>query len=104
MKNILHRLLLLGLLALYPLTSIAQPKQEPIVEVRGRLIDIREAKAGEEAYPQYKRHRFGRSLPESYAGMKYAVSLREFAGPKALRAKRPCVVHLAISGAVPTIG
>ena len=93
--------LLLGLFVVCAIPVIAAPQQEPVLEVRGRLIDIRQAKAGQEAFPQYKRHRFGKSLPAAYVGMRYATSLKEFAGPTAVRAKRACRLRLAMSGAVP---
>ena len=38
--------LLLGLFVVCAIPVIAAPQQEPVLEVRGRLIDIREAKAG----------------------------------------------------------
>ena len=98
-KNILW--LLLGLFVVCAIPAIAAPQQEPMLEVRGRLIDVRLAKAGEEAFPQYKRHRFGKSLPAAYIGKYYATSLKEFAGPTAVRAKRACKLRLAMSGAVP---
>ena len=93
--------LLLGLFVVCAIPVIAAPQQEPLLEVRGRLIDIRLAKAGEEAFPQYKRHRFGKSLPAAYIGKYYATSLKEFAGPTSVRAKRACKLRLAMSGTVP---
>lgn len=95
------KVLLLGLFVACATLAVATPQQEPMLEVRGRLIDVRLAKAGEEAFPQYKRHRFGKSLPAAYIGKYYATSLKEFAGPTAVRAKRACQLRLAMSGAVP---
>lgn len=94
-------LLLLGLSVATAIVSFAAPQQTPALSVKGRLIDIRVAKAGQEAFPQYKRHRFGQSLPASLVGMHYAVSLKEFAGVEAVRAEQPCKLLIAISGATP---
>ena len=94
-------LLLLGWLVVSAVTLTAAPQQEPLLQVRGRLIDIRTAKAGQDAFPQYKRHRFGKSLPAAYVGMRYAVSLKEFAGAEAVRADQPCQLRIAICGQVP---
>lgn len=102
MKRLMrYVLLLLGWLVVSAVTLTAAPQQEPLLQVRGRLIDIRTAKAGQDAFPQYKRHRFGKSLPAAYVGMRYAVSLKEFAGAEAVRADRPCQLRIAICGQVP---
>lgn len=84
-----------------PQPLAASPRGEGIIEVRGRLIDIRQAQPGAEVFPQYKRNRFGKSLPARLEGMTYAVSLREFRGPEAVRASKPCDLLLALSGARP---
>ena len=84
-----------------PQLLAASPRGEGIIEVRGRLIDIRQAQPGAEVFPQYKRNRFGKSLPARLEGMTYAVSLREFRGPEAVRASKPCDLLLALSGARP---
>lgn len=94
-------LLLRLLLPVLPLCSTAAPDGGGATEVRGRLIDIRTAQAGAEVYPQYKRHRFGRSLPARLEGMPYAVSLREFDGPDAVRSAKPCDLLLALADTVP---
>lgn len=88
------------LLSVLPPDCAAAP-DGGMVEVRGRLIDIRTAEAGAEVYPQYRRHRFGRSLPQRLAGMDYAVGLREFAGPQAVRASRECDLLLAVADTLP---
>ncbi len=93
--------LLLLLLMGWPQLLAAAPRGEKSIEVRGRLIDIRRAVPGEEAFPQYKRNRFGKSLPDRLAGKTYAVSLREFRGPEAVRASQPCDLLLALSGIQP---
>lgn len=95
------RYLLWVLVTVWPLLLAAAPSRTPVVEVRGRLIDIRKADRWSEAYPQYKKHRFGNSLPERLVGMKYAVSLKEFAGPSAVRSSKPCDLLLALHGTVP---
>lgn len=94
-------LLLRLLLPVLPLCSTAAPDGGGATEVRGRLIDIRTAEAGAEVYPQYKRHRFGRSLPARLAGMAYAVSLREFRGPEAVRSAKACDLLLALADTLP---
>ena len=85
----------------WPLLLEAAPSRTPVVEVRGRLIDIRKADRWSEAYPQYRKHRFGSSLPERLVGMNYAVSLKEFSGPSAVRSSKPCDLLLALHGTVP---
>lgn len=95
------KMLLLGLFVACATLVVAAPQQEPLLEVRGRVIDIRLAKAGQDAFPQCKRHRFGKSLPAAYVGMRYAVSLKEFEGPSAVRAKVPCRIVLAVCGQTP---
>ena len=95
------KMLLLGLFVACATLVVAAPQQEPLLEVRGRVIDIRLAKAGQDAFPQCKRHRFGKSLPAPYVGMRYAVSLKEFEGPTAVRAKVPCRIVLAVCGQRP---
>lgn len=92
--------LLWVLVTVWPLLLAAAPRT-PVVEVRGRLIDIRKADRWSEAYPQYRKHRFGNSLPERLVGMNYAVSLKEFAGPSAVRCSRPCDLLLALNATTP---
>ena len=46
-----------------PQLLAASPRGEGIIEVRGRLIDIRQAQPGAEVFPQYKRNRFGKASP-----------------------------------------
>ncbi|WP_418991788.1 exo-alpha-sialidase [Alistipes sp.] len=89
------------LLLALPLCTAAAPDGEPVIEIRGTLIDIRTAEPGAEVYPQYKRHRFGRSLPQRLTGMSYAVSLREFRGPEAVRSNQACELSVALDGADP---
>lgn len=103
MRNFVHTVttLLLGLFVAHATLVVAAPQQKLVVEVRGRLIDIREAKAGQEAFPQQKRHRFGKSMPTELSGWRYAVSLKEFEGPREVRAKEPCRLLLAVCGEVP---
>lgn len=84
-----------------PQLFAASPRGEGSIEVRGRLIDIRQALPGAEVFPQYKRNRFGKSLPARLEGMTYAVSLREFRGPEAVRSSQPCDLLLALSGTRP---
>ena len=74
--------------------------QSNVIEVRGRLIDVRVAEQGAEAYPQYKGHRFGKSLPEELDGMSYAVSLRDFSGPEEVRASKKCNLLISVCGFV----
>lgn len=93
--------LLWVLVTVWPLLLAAAPSRTPVVEVRGRLIDIRKADRWSEAYPQYRKHRFGKSLPERLVGMNYAVSLKEFAGPSAVRCSRPCDLLLALNATTP---
>lgn len=97
----LRGLLLALLLSVLPPVRAAAPDRGTALEVRGRLIDIRTAEAGAEVYPQYKHHRFGRSLPARLAGMTYAVSLREFAGPQSVRSTRKCDLLLALADTLP---
>lgn len=97
----LFGLLYILLLSVLPPECAAAPAGDGTVEVRGRLIDIRTAEAGAEVYPQYRRHRFGRSLPARLAGMTYAVGLREFAGPQAVRSARKCDLLLALADTLP---
>lgn len=93
--------LLWVLVTVWPLLLAAAPSRSPVVEVRGRLIDIRKADRWSEAYPQYRKHRFGKSLPERLVGMNYAVSLKEFSGPSAVRCSRPCELLLALNATTP---
>ena len=100
MSSLAGKITLLFALAVAAVTSlVAAPRFEPQIEVKGQVIDIRVAKMGEEAFPQYKRHRFGQSLPASVDGMSYAVSLKEYRGPEAVRATQSCKLLLAVSGA-----
>lgn len=76
-------------------------KEPPCVEVRGTLIDIRQADRWSNAYPQCKGARFGKSLPDFLEGRTYAVSLREYEGPREVRADSPCRLVIALCGAEP---
>ena len=67
------------------LSAFVTTAQNNVIEVRGRLIDVRVAERGSEAYPQYKGNRFGKSLPDELEGMSYAVSLKDFPGPEEVR-------------------
>lgn len=88
-------------LSVLPLCCAAVPDKNGAIEVRGHLIDIRKAESGAEVYPQYKRHRFGRSLPARLENMPYAVSLREFNGPEAVRSSEECDLLLALADTLP---
>lgn len=74
--------------------------QDNVIEVRGRLIDIRVAERGAEAYPQYKGNRFGKSLPDEFEGMSYAVSLKDFSGPEDVRSSQNGTLLISMCGVV----
>jgi hypothetical protein len=74
--------------------------QNNVIEVRGRLIDVRVAERGSEAYPQYKGNRFGKSLPDGSEGMSYAVSLKDFPGPEEVRSWQKENLLISICGPV----
>lgn len=99
MKRLLLPTLIIAVLHIQ--TLMAVPQQKRMLEVRGRLIDIRLATVGGEAFPQYKHHQFNTSLPEECIGMHYAVSLKEFEGPREVRAKVPCRLLIALCGTTP---
>ncbi len=69
-----------------------------VLNVKGRVIDVRTAEIKANAYPQYKKLRFGKSLPQSLSGRNYAVSLREFRGPEAVCSESPTDLILAYNG------
>ena len=82
------------------LSTFVTSAQNNVIEVRGRLIDIRVAERGAEAYPQYKGNRFGKSLPSEFDGMSYAVSLKEFSGPEEVRSSKKCTILISVCGFV----
>lgn len=62
------------------------PIPEDMVQVRGNLIDIRSFVPGEEAYPQNNGFGLPSEAGELFgADCKFAVSLREYRGPEAVR-------------------
>ena len=109
MKRLLFIILLVSCLGIRTMAASAQDTAgtcTPVsdrteVEVRGRLLDIRQAERWTGAYPQCKGFRFGKSLPESLEGKSYAVSLKELPGPEEVRADKPCIVTIALCGTVP---
>ena len=97
----LRRLSIVLLAAILFLPCMGQEKGGPVVEVRGTLIDIRQAERWSGAYPQCKGFRFGNSLPDFLVGKRYAVSLKEYVGPREMRADSPCKITIALCGAEP---
>lgn len=75
--------------------------EAPKVEVTGRVIDVRRAGTGVEAYPQYRHLKFGKSLPAYLQDRTYAVSLKEFEGPEKVRCAEKTELTVAVCGIVP---
>lgn len=89
------------LLPVFSVLTAATPGADPVLEVKGRLIDIREVQPGVEAYPQYRHQRFSKSLPARIDGSCCAVSLREFDGPTAVRAEQRCELLVGVCNTIP---
>lgn len=70
------------------------------VQVRGHLIDVRPFASGAKVYPQHDGYSFPDGVEALWEdGMSYAVSLKENAGPEAVRSGNDGAVMIAVASA-----